>query len=209
MSDAELLNDFLVNNPEAGTELMRRLRSVVSSQLGRAFPFDYGLDQDQREEVLGWGLARFARKAPDLSAFEPKRASLATYLRPFMRAAARDVQASYTPPGERTRPGKAVRRAHTWSLDAVHRTRAEEVVTLGEMLSDKADPYATVEDRITVSALLEKAWDEDPTVAEALTAVYADEMTMTQAAKKVGVERATLQRRARRLAEAIGLTSST
>ena len=65
-------------------------------------------------------------------------------MRPYIETAARDIQASYTPPGAPTRPrkdpdGKTGKRRHPLSLDEEVRQGTDEMVSRAEAIPIMAD----------------------------------------------------------------------
>jgi len=166
-----------------------------------------GLAEDVVQQM--WVL--LLQKSP--GAFDPTRGTAINYLWFVMKTAARDVGASYTAPGQRTRPQKAEGRLANEQPGCLNEEpvfRTEEPVSLNEMvwvealgeeveliesIQDDSDPMETVDNRLQVQWLLDFARTTAPEpVYIALETVYREEAGLTAAATVAGMHRSTLRR---------------
>jgi hypothetical protein len=197
--DPQVREDFPAHLHDRLLKVARR----VAPQLARK-----GLAEDVVQQM--WVL--LLQKSP--GAFDPTRGTAINYLWFTMKTAARDIQASYTAPGQRTRPQRkaegrlANKQPGRFNEEPVF--RAEEPVSLNEMvwvealgeeveliesIQDDSDPMETVDDRLQVQWLLDLARTIAPEpVYIALETVYREEAGLTAAATVAGMHRSTLRR---------------
>lgn len=180
-----LLRGFLAGN-RAAREQLPRVADRYVRKIARRLASD--LPEDIQEEVVNQAFENLVRQKP--SAYRPGRGSPGTFLKFMVRAAARQVRASYTPPGQVTR----VRRRKT----GVATTAVRAVLCLDELnetdLPSTQDALAAVEAKHDVEALLRLA---TRTAARALRQVYLDERPMESAAADAGVTRFKMSRQIR------------
>jgi hypothetical protein len=151
--------------------------------------------------------------------FDPKRGTALSYATAIARTSLRDVWAAYAPPGQPTRPrradggaeGAAARgrggtdRRGPVSLDQAQRSGDGTSFTLGQVLeavTPEPDFAAAAEsDLDTASVLAAVARAVSPELAMALHHVCHHDRTLSDAARAVGMDRSTLSRQVRGLAD--------
>lgn len=194
---ASLLSAFLSGDPNARQELPKRIHKKLIRQAQHFTPAYLAEDAVQRM----WEL--LLRSKP--TSFEPHKISAKFYIKRLLLKAARDVQASMTPPGERTRAirdenGIRIPRQYAKSLDTLAPIHDNaDSAQLHEILGLSADPYQQINEELDAEAILAGVSLIAPEVSEVIRWMYENGEGPVEASKVFRFDRSKLYRAVQRV----------
>lgn len=181
----DLLIGFLQGNPRCREEFSQRAERNLRRDARR---FGRGLPIDIQDEIIQQAYENLLRASQ--GDFHPSRFSARQFLTLMVRNANHQVRATYTRPGEKTRPRTRQEREDRLSVDA-HIPSLDELEEVGKTPSDEEAAISRYDASIDVQSLL----SENPNVMQAMLRMHVIGDTCAEVARDLSISRFQLHRK--------------